>query len=192
MACTKVQKVHFGTHMLSKDWWDNARQRFEASGTEITWVVFRNEFLENYFSEDVYGTKEIEFLKLKQWNMTMAEYAVKFEALVKFCPYYNIDDVKTSKCLKFENGMRPQIRQGIGYQQIRRYPEMVNKSRTYNEDNRKLQVRRRQVRDGLSLLSGATNVVSWDIMLMNVRVLRQSVSNVERRAIRLLIEGVMG
>lgn len=48
--------------------------------------MFRKEFLEKYFPEEVRGKKEIEFLKLKQENMTVAEYAAKFEALVKFCP----------------------------------------------------------------------------------------------------------
>ncbi|XP_050908927.1 uncharacterized protein LOC127122669 [Lathyrus oleraceus] len=123
MACTEAQKVQFGTHMLSgeaEDWWDNTRQILEAIGTEITWVVFRKEFLEKYFPED----------------MTVAEYAAKFEALVKFCPHYNRVDAETSKCLKFENGLRPEIKQGIGYQQIRKYAELVNKSRIYDEDSR--------------------------------------------------------
>ncbi|XP_050877262.1 uncharacterized protein LOC127081016 [Lathyrus oleraceus] len=139
MACTEAQKVQFGTHMLSgeaEDWWDNTRQILEAIGTKITWVVFRKEFLENYFPEDVRGKKEIEFLELKQGNMTVAEYAAKFEALVKFCPHYNRADAETSKCLKFENGLRPEIKQGIGYQQIRKYAELVNKSRIYDEDSR--------------------------------------------------------
>ena len=80
--------------------------------------------------------REIEFLELKQGSMTVAEYAVKFEALVKFCPHYNRIDAELSKCLKFENGLRPEIKQGIGYQQIRRYVELVDKSRIYDEDNR--------------------------------------------------------
>ncbi|XP_050910061.1 uncharacterized protein LOC127123928 [Lathyrus oleraceus] len=66
----------------------------------------------------------------------MAEYVAKFETMVKFCSYYNRVDAKTSKCLKFENGLRLEIKQGIGYQHIRRYVELVNKSRIYNEDNR--------------------------------------------------------
>ena len=42
IACNEVQKVQFGTHMLSEeaeDWWDNVCQRLEVVGTEITWVV---------------------------------------------------------------------------------------------------------------------------------------------------------
>lgn len=41
--------------------------------------------------------KEIEFHELKQGNLTVAEYAVKFEELVKFCPHYNITTAKGLK-----------------------------------------------------------------------------------------------
>ena len=119
MACSDAQKVQFGTHMLTEedeDWWDNTRQRLADIGTEITWAVFREEFLKKYYPEDARGKKEIEFLELKQGNMTVAEYSAKFEALVKFCPHYNRVDAELSKCLKFENGLRPEIKQGIGYQ----------------------------------------------------------------------------
>lgn len=59
--------------------------------------------------------KEIEFLELKQGNMTVAEYATKFEELVKFCPHYSGAVVEGSKCIKFENGLCPEIKQCIGY-----------------------------------------------------------------------------
>lgn len=51
--------------------------------------MFRVHFLEKYFLEDVRSKKKIKFLELKQGNMTVAEYAVKFEELVKFYPHYN-------------------------------------------------------------------------------------------------------
>lgn len=47
------------------DWWDNMRQRLEAVGDEISWDVFRGEHMEKYFTKDVHGKKEIEFLDLK-------------------------------------------------------------------------------------------------------------------------------
>jgi hypothetical protein len=82
-------------------WWDNSRQRLEAAGTGITWAVFRAEFLEKYFPEDIRSAKEIEFLELKQGSMTVAEYAARFEELVQYCTHYNTDEAMTSKCLKF-------------------------------------------------------------------------------------------
>ena len=117
-------------------WWDNSRQRLEVAGTGITWAVFRAEFLEKYFPEDIRSAKEIEFLELKQGSMTVAEYAARFEELVQYCAHYNTEEAMTSKCLKFENGLRPEIKQGIACQKIRNYPELVSRSRIYDNDNR--------------------------------------------------------
>lgn len=91
--------------------------------------------MECYFLEDVCDKKEIEFLELKQGNSTVVEYAAKFEELVKLCPHYNDAAAQVSKCIEFENGLRSEIKQGIGYQQICQFLELVNKCRIYDEDN---------------------------------------------------------
>ncbi|MCI85924.1 hypothetical protein A2U01_0107203, partial [Trifolium medium] len=70
-------------------WWKNARQRLGAGGVVITWEMFKREFWVKYFPADVRNRKVVEFLELKQGNMTVAEYATKFEALSAFSPYYN-------------------------------------------------------------------------------------------------------
>lgn len=90
--------------------------------------------LEKYFPKDVHSKKEIEFIELKQGNMTVAEYVAKFEELVKSFPHYNGTVVEGSKWTKFENILQPKIKQGIGYQEIRRFPTLVNKCRIYDED----------------------------------------------------------
>ncbi|XP_050885288.1 uncharacterized protein LOC127088774 [Lathyrus oleraceus] len=120
----------------AEDWWRNTVQRFDEDGIEVTWALFRDAFLEKYFPEDVRGMKEIEFLELKQGNGIVVEYAAKFEELIKFCPHYNTANAERSKCLKFVNGLRPDIKKAMGYQQITRFYELVNKSRIYDEDSR--------------------------------------------------------
>jgi len=68
MQCSEVQKVRFGTHMLAleaDDWWVSVLPILENGGGVITWAVFRREFLNRYFPEDVRGKKEIEYLELK-------------------------------------------------------------------------------------------------------------------------------
>lgn len=139
MNCTDAQKVQFGTHMLekeAKDWWNNTLQRFEEDNIEVTWTLFRDTFLENYFPEDCRGKKEVEFLELKQGNGTVADYAARFQELIKYCPHYNTANAERSKCLKFVNGLRHDINKAIGYQQITRFTKLVNKSRIYDEDSR--------------------------------------------------------
>ena len=125
----------FGTHMLkaeAEDWWDSARQRMEILGDEITWVVFRAAFLEKYFLEDVCGKKEIEFLELKEGNSTVVLYATMFEEFMKFYRHYNNLADEASKCIKFEKGPRPEIKQGIGYHEIILFHILENNCMIYD------------------------------------------------------------
>ena len=92
--------------------------------------------MEKYFPADVHNKKEIEFLNLSKRNMSVADYAAKFEELVIFCPHYNTVDANESKCIMFESGIFPEIKQFIGYQEIRQFLVLVKKCRIYDEDNR--------------------------------------------------------
>jgi len=67
---------------------ETIRGKKENGGGVVTWAVFRREFLNRYFPEDVREKKEIEFLELKQGYMTVTEYAAKFVELAKFYPHY--------------------------------------------------------------------------------------------------------
>lgn len=139
IGCSEAQKVRFDTHMLAEelnDWWINTRQVLDIATEVITWVVFHGEFLRKYFPEDVRGKKEIEFLKLKQGNLSVTEYTSRFVELAKFYPHYSEATAEFSKCIKFENGLRPEIKQEIGYQQIRRFLKLVNRCRIYKDDNK--------------------------------------------------------
>ena len=138
MDCTPAQKVRYGTHMLAveaDDWWLETCQKLEAAGENVTWAVFRREFLRKYFPEDVCGKKEIEFLELKQGSMSVVEYAAKFAELAKFYPHYAEENAEFSKCIKFENGLHPEIKKAVGYQKIRVFADLVDSCRIYEEDN---------------------------------------------------------
>ena len=41
-----------------------------------------------------------------------------------------------SKCIKFENGLRAEIKRAIGYQKIRQFSELVSSCRIYEEDTK--------------------------------------------------------
>jgi hypothetical protein len=138
MDCTLVQKIRYGTHKLSgeaDDWLVDTRLRLETAGEEITWEGFRREFLRKYYPEDVRGKKEIEFLELKQGNLSVTEYAAKFTELAKFYPHYDGANVEFSKCIKFENGLRPEIKKAVGYQKIRVFADLIDSCRIFEEDN---------------------------------------------------------
>jgi hypothetical protein len=139
MQCTDDQKVHFGTHMLAEeadDWWVSLQPTLEHNDAVITWAVFKREFLNRYFPEDVHGRKEIEFLELKQGDMSVTEYATKFVELAQFYPHYTGVNAEFSKCIKFENGLRADIKRAIGYQQIRDFSDLVSRCRIYEDDTK--------------------------------------------------------
>ena len=115
--------------------WLEVLQRLEDAGEEVTWAVFRREFMRKYYPEDVRGKKEIEFLELKQGNMSVTEYAAKFTELSKFYPHYNGEGAEFSKCIKFENGLRSEVKKAIGYQKIRVFSDLVDSCRIFEEDN---------------------------------------------------------
>lgn len=108
----------------------------EAANAGITWANFKNEILDNHFPANVRNRKEIEFLELKQGNMTADDNVAKFEELTRFCPYYNGVDAEDSGCVKFESDLRPEIKLLIEYYEIHCFSVLVNKCIIYDEDGR--------------------------------------------------------
>ncbi|XP_050897626.1 uncharacterized protein LOC127104483 [Lathyrus oleraceus] len=109
--------------------------RYDPKGTDITWGNFKTEFLEKYFSADVRSKKKIEFFELKQVNMIIVDYVVKFEELFRFFPYYIGVEDEGSKCIKFDSGLCLEMKQFIKYQEIRQFSVLVNKCKTFSEDS---------------------------------------------------------
>ncbi|XP_020204373.1 uncharacterized protein LOC109789754 [Cajanus cajan] len=125
--------------MLTADahfWWEGALWRMIDEGVHLNWDKFKKVFLEKYFPDDVRSRKEMEFLELNQGNDTVAEYATKFDALVRYCTHYHGEDGERAKCIKFVNGLRPEVKTAINYQEIYHFPTLVNKCSIYDRDNR--------------------------------------------------------
>ncbi|XP_057418806.1 uncharacterized protein LOC130737159 [Lotus japonicus] len=138
MNCTDNQKVNYASYLLegeAETWWAQVKPRMIQVNL-MTWIEFKRVFLEKYFPEDVKARKEVEFLELKQGNMTIGQYAVKFEELAQFHPSYRDAANENSKCIKFENGLRPDIKAAIGYQQIRNFYTLVDKCRIFENDDK--------------------------------------------------------
>jgi len=63
----------------------------------------------------------------------VVEYAAKYEELSRFCPYINAEDAIVSKCVKFENGLRPEIYQYICFHEIRDFDTLVHKCHMFDD-----------------------------------------------------------
>ncbi|MCI50829.1 gag polyprotein-related, partial [Trifolium medium] len=75
-------------------------------------------------------------MELIQGNLSVAEYAAKFEELCRFSPHYNTIEAEEDKCVKFESGLGLDIKQLIGFYEIRNFATLVNKSRICDEDGK--------------------------------------------------------
>ncbi|GAU16878.1 hypothetical protein TSUD_368270 [Trifolium subterraneum] len=139
MECANENKLALGTYVLREEanqWWKNAKLRLGDRGVDITWEMFKREFFNNYFPADVKNKKVVEFMKLEQGNMSVAEYAAKFESLCAFSPHYNTPEAENDKCVKFESGLRPDIKHIIGFAEIRNFTTLVAKARICDEDGK--------------------------------------------------------
>ncbi|KAF1862595.1 hypothetical protein Lal_00014135 [Lupinus albus] len=133
MGCSDAQKVTFASYVLVKDaenWWEYARRQLESEGRAITWEFFKERFLHKYFTADLKRKKDVEFLQLEQGDLSVEEYAAKFEELARYCPYYELEVDGWSKCTKFESGLKPKLKE------ILDFPTLVNKYRMYEDDLR--------------------------------------------------------
>jgi len=131
MNCFDNQKVNYDVFMLigeAKYWWDGTRRLLEGGRIIITWDVFKTKFLEKYFPNDVRRAKEIEFMQLKQGSMTVGEYASKFEELGKYSTFFYHPE-EWMKCIKFENGLRDELRKTVGILEIADFPTLIHKCR---------------------------------------------------------------
>ncbi|KAI5396505.1 hypothetical protein KIW84_062644 [Lathyrus oleraceus] len=64
------------------------------------------------------------------------KYAAKFTELSKYYTPYDEATGEFSKCVKFENGLRPEIKQAIGYQRIRVFSDLVDCCRIFEQDTK--------------------------------------------------------
>nr|KYP37890.1 hypothetical protein KK1_040891 [Cajanus cajan] len=141
MDCPLTQKVRLATFMLTADayfWWEGALRKIIDGGMHLNWENFKRVFLEKYFPDVVRSRKKMEFLELKQGNDTVDAYAAKFDALVCYCTHYHGEGGDRAKCIKFVNGLRPEVKMAINYQEIYHFPTLVNKCSIYDRDNRAL------------------------------------------------------
>ncbi|XP_016199733.1 uncharacterized protein LOC107640747 [Arachis ipaensis] len=108
-----------------------------------------DEFYEKYFSRAARDAKEMELMQLKQGDMTIAEYARKFDDLCRFPKICqgNPADFEEWKCLKFERGLREELMNSVVLLEIQNFAELVNKSKPVEECSKKVAIARASRRE---------------------------------------------
>lgn len=105
-------------------WWESVES---MQGTvSMNWEGFERIFLEKYFPSIMKEEKAREFIYLLQRDMTVGEYQAKFEGLSRFAPHLIPDDATKAK--RFEQGLRPAIKDKISILKLTRYADVVDRA----------------------------------------------------------------
>jgi len=130
MNCEDEQKLLFATNLLNEDakyWWADMQQQMETREEPVTWANFRTHFLEKYFLDIARQDKEAEFFALQQGDMSVQEYVNKFKHLAR---YYSQNITKEWRSLKFERGLKHELKKVVTPLRGRRFPVLVEQDKS--------------------------------------------------------------
>ncbi|KAL0411739.1 UNVERIFIED_CONTAM: hypothetical protein Slati_3763600 [Sesamum latifolium] len=107
------QRLRYAVSLFEKDaldWWETIPGSKNRPIT-LTWNDFLKEFADKYTPLVYRNRKKVEFLKLKQNELSVAGYELQFVRLSKYAP----EEVSTDELRRdrFERGLRLEIREKI-------------------------------------------------------------------------------
>jgi len=130
MNCEDEQKLLFATYLLNEDaeyWWTGMQQQMETRKEPTRWANFRTHFMEKYFPGTARQDREAEFLALQQGDMSVQEYVNKFEHLAR---YYSQNITEEWRCLKFERGLKHELKKVVTPLRERRFLVLVEQAKS--------------------------------------------------------------
>ncbi|GKV43664.1 hypothetical protein SLEP1_g50928 [Rubroshorea leprosula] len=113
---------------VAESWVKKLKKMFKllkcTDGQKVELVVFT--------LEAMLERKELEFMNLKQDDMTVDEYQAKFSSLMKFAPHLVNDEVR--KVRKFQRGLKASIRNKVVPQMLKTYDEVLPTAQIIEQD----------------------------------------------------------
>lgn len=120
-------KTTFAAYMLKGEanfWWETIEAREENKNLELN--RFKELFLEKYIPPCLESQMEINFLELKQGDMSIAEYVNKFNELARFAPHQVAAEAR--KARRFEQGLNKWIRSKVSVLELKKFSTLVQKA----------------------------------------------------------------
>ncbi|XP_073152485.1 uncharacterized protein [Henckelia pumila] len=105
-------RVRCAVFLLQDDaalWWEGMEKIVNPA--TLPWAEFKKLFFEKYFTADVRARLKTEFMSLRQGDLSVAQFVVKFERGCHFVPL--IGDDEKEKLEHFLVGLRPTIRRDV-------------------------------------------------------------------------------
>jgi hypothetical protein len=126
----------------ANEWWksvlesrkDARRAARRAAGTNepdretLTWADFEVLFENQYFPESYRDQLREQFETLEQGNMTVSEYAARFQTLSRFAP--ELVASESRKCRRFERGLHSSVKRLVVSQRKMNFVDVVECARS--------------------------------------------------------------
>ena len=103
------------------DWWETVPGAMVRPSI-LMYADFFREFRDRYMPEVYRDEKQREFLNLRQRDMNVAEYEVRFTQLSHYAPMMVTTD--RDKCRRFEEGLNYEIRDRLTPGDLRSYTDL--------------------------------------------------------------------
>ncbi|XP_058775048.1 uncharacterized protein LOC131649294 [Vicia villosa] len=147
IQCTEEEKVIFATQKMKGPvlrWWNTASTYFTTQEIPKDWKHFKVTFLEKYFPNSVRTQKERELQNFKQGNMSVSEYAEKFEDLADYSrqAVYALDELW--KIDQFMMGLRADITHSVSQREFTTYAECLRQCYVAENSLKRVQEERNQ------------------------------------------------
>ncbi|XP_040940189.1 uncharacterized protein [Gossypium hirsutum] len=143
MMCSSEDYFRCAVSLLKEEaynWWETIEAVVPAY--KLTWEFFQNEFKKKYVGKRYLDKKNREFLDLRQWNKTVAEYEREFVYLSRYAR--DVVPTEEKMCIRFEEGLNDEIRMMIGGTEIREFVVLSDRAQKMEEVyNKKMQRERR-------------------------------------------------
>ncbi|XP_075486311.1 uncharacterized protein LOC142525910 [Primulina tabacum] len=124
----------------------------------LIWSEFKELFYDKYFSNDVKTRKVKEFLELKQGNLNMNDYILKFEEGCLFVPFIAWNDKDRGE--HFMRVLRAEIRRDVKMSKAATYKDIVEKALMAEHDEKEIEKDRQLRRQSFNQKSQASSQ-SW-------------------------------
>ncbi|XP_028119520.1 uncharacterized protein LOC114317028 [Camellia sinensis] len=102
-------------------WWELIKNMHDV--TNMSWNQFKELFLNKYFPSTVRRERVREFQNLEQGNMTVTQYAAKFEELARYATTYVANDEEKARI--FDWGLDLTIRGRVLPQRLHSYADVL-------------------------------------------------------------------
>ncbi|XP_057250621.1 uncharacterized protein LOC130591354 [Beta vulgaris subsp. vulgaris] len=122
--CPDKWKVNFAVFYLKGQadlWWKTAKEMQQHPG--FGWEHLKEAMRNQFYPQSLQLQMESEFIHLKQRNMTVLEYAVKFNELARFAP--DLVSTDRQRMNRFEGGLNVDLQEKLAAHMSKSYQEFM-------------------------------------------------------------------